>query len=162
MSFNPGNGTISGSSDVALNNPGSGDRFVYNSGIGKWQNVDGAVPLATVSMPGTLATGLVSLPFPILGTWQFKALIVDVGTAPSGAGIIVDLLYNGSTIYTTTSNRPTVAVGALWASGGTPNTAQYTGSTSSRGYFQFSVIQVGSNGTEGSDLVATLYATRTA
>lgn len=164
MSFNPGGGgssTLSGDSDVALSNPANGHILSYNSGIGKWQNLSGGIPLATISMPGTLATGVVSLPFPINGTWSFGALIVEVGTASTGASIIVDMLYNGSTIYTTTANRPTLGAGVVWAAGGAPNTTSFTGSSSVRGYLQFSIIQVGSSGTEGSDLVATLYATRT-
>ena len=38
---------------------------------------------------------------------------VTVGVAPTGAALVVDLLLNGVTIYTTTANRPTVAISAL-------------------------------------------------
>ncbi len=164
MSFGGGGGSssIATSTDVALNNPGDGQALTYNAGLAKWQNVSGGIPFATISMPGTLTTGTLSLPFPINGTWLFGALIVGVGTTSTGASIIVDVLYNGTTIYTSPGNRPTIAAGSLWAAGGTPNTTTYTGSTSVRGYLQFSVTQIGSPGTEGADLVATLYASRTA
>lgn len=121
------------------------------------------IPLATISLPGVLAAGTVSLPFPLFGTWQFEALLVDIGTAPVGAAVIVDLLYNGTSIYSSTpGNRPTVAAGSNWAASGTPNTTVFTGSASQRGYLQFSAAQIGAAGTEGADLVATLYAIRTA
>lgn len=35
-----------------------------------------------------------------------------VGTAPTGASLIVDVLKNGTTIFTTTANRPTIVAGA--------------------------------------------------
>lgn len=134
--------------------------MIDGSGTVNW--APAGIPFATVSMPGALATGVVSLPFPVFGTWRFDALLVGVGTAPAGSPLIVDLLYNGASIYgTTPSNRPSVAAGALWASGGTADTTQYVGSTTVRGYVQFSIVQVGST-TAGSDLVATLYATRLA
>lgn len=34
-----------------------------------------------------------------------------VGTAPTGAAILIDININGTTIYTTQSKRPTIAVG---------------------------------------------------
>jgi hypothetical protein len=50
----------------------------------------------------------------------FNAEIVSVsavvGTAPTGASLIVDVLKNGTTIYTTTANRPTIAAGATQTS----------------------------------------------
>ncbi len=125
--------------------------------------IPGGIPLATISMPGALAVGTVSLPFPLFGTWLFEVLLVDLATASSGASVIVDMLYNGTSIYSSSSaNRPTIAAGDQWAAGGTPTTTLYTGSASARGYLQFSIAQVGSPGTEGADMVVTLYATRVA
>lgn len=155
-----GGGSIAGSTDASVSAPSDGQLLRYNGTIGKWQNTASGIPFATVSLPGVLTTGTISLPFPIFGTWQFAALIVGAGTTPSGAAIVVDMLYNGTTIYTTQSNRPSISVGGLWGAGGTPDITQYSGSGSTRGYLQFAVSQVGASGTEGADLVATLYAIR--
>jgi len=160
MTFNPNPGSLSGSSDVAISSPGNGQVLAYNASTSKWQNQPAGIPLATISMPGSLAVGIVSLPFPLFGTWRFEAVLVDVATAPAGASIIADVMYNGTTIYSTPGNRPTITAGSQWAAGNTPNIITFTGSTTVRGYIQFSLLQVGSAGSEGADLVGVLYATR--
>jgi hypothetical protein len=143
-----------------------------NSGAYKQLATDGSsavswkpagIPLATISLPGVLTAGSVSLPFPIFGTWQYEALLVDIGTAPVGSSIIVDLMYNGTSIYSSAvGNRPTISAGSNWAAGGASTTSQFIGTATQRGYLQFAVSQIGAAGTEGADLVATLYAIRTA
>lgn len=44
-----------------------------------------------------------------------KKIAASVGTAPTGATLIVDINKNGTTIFTTQANRPTVAVSATSA-----------------------------------------------
>jgi len=44
-----------------------------------------------------------------------KNVVAKVGTAPTGATLIVDINKNGTTIFTTQANRPTVAVSATAA-----------------------------------------------
>jgi hypothetical protein len=160
MTFNPNFGSLVTSSDVLISNPANGQVLAYNSTASKWQNQPAGIPLATISMPGSLATGIVSLPFPIFGIWRFEAILVNVATAPSGASVIADVMYNGTTIYSTPANRPTITAGSQWAAGNTPNVNVFTGSASVRGYIQFSLLQVGSSGSEGADLVGVLYSTR--
>ena len=158
-----GSGTgIQNANDVFFSGLTGNQSLGYDGGTLKWKNIPGDIPIATISLPGTLATGTVSLPFPIIGTWKFSALVINVGTSASGGSIIADLLYNGTTIFGTPTNRPTIAAGNLWAAAGSPSVTQFTGSTSVRGYLQFSLASIGGTGTEGADLVATLYATRTA
>jgi hypothetical protein len=43
---------------------------------------------------------------------DLDAVIASVGTAPTGSPLIVDILKNGVTVFTTAANRPTIAAGA--------------------------------------------------
>lgn len=62
MSFNPGGGgggsTVSGSADVALSSPVTGQYFGYNGSIGKWANyaLVGTVALANSGGQETVST----------------------------------------------------------------------------------------------------------
>lgn len=40
------------------------------------------------------------------------AVVAAVGTAPTGAAILIDVNKNGTTIFTTQANRPSIAIGA--------------------------------------------------
>ncbi len=76
------------------------------------------------------------------------AVRAAVGTAPTGASIIVDVLKNGTSIYASTpANRPTITAGNYMALGGTPDTTSCVAGD----YITVSVLQVGS-GVAGSDL----------
>lgn len=44
-----------------------------------------------------------------------KKIVARVGTAPTGAALIVDVNKNGTTIFTTQANRPTIAVSGVSA-----------------------------------------------
>lgn len=43
-------------------------------------------------------------------TWTITGVRASAGTAPTGASIIVDVNKNGTTIFTTQGNRPTIAI----------------------------------------------------
>jgi hypothetical protein len=45
-------------------------------------------------------------------TWTITGVRASVGTAPTGAALIVDINKNGTTIFTTQANRPTIAAAA--------------------------------------------------
>ena len=76
----------------------------------------------------------------------------SVGTAPTGASLIVDVLKNGTSIYSgTPANRPTIAAGSYTALGGTPTTTTFV----SGDYITVNVVQVGS-GAAGSDLTVSI------
>lgn len=45
----------------------------------------------------------------------------SVGTAPTGASLIVDVNHNGTTIFTTQSERPTIAASGFYDESGTPD-----------------------------------------
>lgn len=45
-------------------------------------------------------------------TWTIQSVRVSVGTAPTGASILIDINVDGTTIFTTQANRPTIAASA--------------------------------------------------
>jgi hypothetical protein len=97
---------------------------------------------------GTLGTGARPQRLPL----PFDCRIVDVrtmvGTAPTGASILVDVNKNGTTIFTTQGNRPSIA-----ASGNASSAAVPDVTTASAGdYLTVDVDQVGSS-VAGADLV---------
>ncbi len=79
-----------------------------------------------------------------------------VGTAPTGATILVDVHKNGTTIFTTQSNRPTIATSGFHDVSGTPDVTGLTGDTD---YLTFDIDQVGST-IAGADLVIQVRWTR--
>lgn len=84
-----------------------------------------------------------------MGTsWTITGVRASVGTAPTGASIIVDVNKNGTTVFTTQANRPTIAIAGN-TSGNVTNmdvTAVAAGE-----YLTVDISQVGSTIT-GSDL----------
>lgn len=66
----------------------------------------------TYSISGAVATGVGT--FRLYNdsgvSWTITAVRATVGTAPTGATLIVDVNKNGTTIFTTQANRPTIAV----------------------------------------------------
>lgn len=85
-------------------------------------------------------------------TVYIRAVRATVGTAPTGATLIVDVQVAGTSIYTgVTANRPTIAVSTTTALGGTPATVAVAAGQA----VTFSVTQIGST-VAGSDLVIQL------
>lgn len=74
---------------------------------------------------------------------------IHLGTAPTGATFIVDVNDDGTTIFTTQSNRPTIAISATDATSGTPNGGTAVAKNS---VLTIDVDQIGST-IAGSDLV---------
>lgn len=103
----------------------------------------------TFDFPGglTVTSGVRRIAFPFPAT--LLGVTAAVNTAPTGTPVIVDVNRNGSTVFTTQANRPTIPVGANATSvSATPNVVSFaTGD-----YLTVDVDQVGS-GTAGADLV---------
>ncbi len=103
------------------------------------------------SRSGTLATttGTFRIYNDTGSTLTIKAVRASVGTAPTGASVIVDVNKDGTTIFTTQSNRPTIA-----ASGNTSGkvTNMDVTTIADGSYFTVDIDQVGST-VAGSDLV---------
>lgn len=82
----------------------------------------------------------------------------NVGTAPTGATAIFDVNRNGTTIYTTQGNRPTVAISGFYDEGGTPDgTVALAAGTD---YLTVDIDQIGST-VAGADAVVTIHLRRT-
>jgi hypothetical protein len=85
-------------------------------------------------------------------TKTIEAVFVHVGTAPTGASLIVDVNKNGTTIFTTQDNRPTIAATETSDTSGTPDVT----SVEDGDYLDFDIDQVGST-IPGADLLIVVY-----
>lgn len=112
--------------------------------------------LATYITTGEIAVGagLVRFPFPFVAT--LVSVTAGIATPPTGAALIVDVHRNGTTIFSTQANRPTIAAGAnATAAAPTPNTtAMAVGD-----YLTVDIDQVGST-VPGSNLTVQIYYRR--
>ncbi len=79
----------------------------------------------------------------------------SVGTAPTGASLIMDINKNGTTIFTTQANRPTIAVSTNFDDTPSPDVTTWADGD----YITFDVDQIGST-VAGSDLVVALLTDR--
>jgi hypothetical protein len=108
---------------------------------------------AIFSQGGTLTTGAgVFRLYNRSGvTRTIQTVTAAVGTQPTGASILVDVNISGTTIFTTQSNRPTIAVSTNEDQSGTPDVTAWT----SGSYLTIDIDQVGST-VAGADLVVTV------
>lgn len=108
-----------------------------------------------LTQSGELAVGT-GKGFPI--PWNLDIIEVEayVDTAPTGASIIVDVNIDGTTIFTTQSNRPEIAVSTKSDSSTTIDDASHTDGQ----ILSVDIDQVGST-IIGSDLVVTIHYRRT-
>lgn len=130
---------------------GTGQFLVNGAAVGSTQLVETSFGVAGVQ---ALATGqgryYVTKACTILGA------IASLGTPPTGTSFIVDVLKNGVTIYTTSGNRPTIAI-----NGNVSATTLVTPDVTALAvgdYLTVNVAQIGS-GTAGSDLTVTVRMT---
>lgn len=117
----------------------------------------GQVETFVLSRPGALVVAAGTLQLPLSGSYTLIDYRVRVGTAPTGASLIVDVNKNGTTLFTTQGNRPTVAAAANIASTTAPNVTTFVNGD----YISVDVDQIGST-VAGSDLVVVLRMRRTA
>ena len=80
--------------------------------------------------------------------WRVLSVRASVGTAPTGGSAIIDINVNGTTIFTTQANRPTILAGS-YTSGKITNMNVATVNDGS--YLTVDIDQIGSS-TPGSDL----------
>lgn len=81
-------------------------------------------------------------------SWTIQSVRASVGTAPTGSSIILDVNIDGTTIFTTQANRPTIAISSF-TSGKLTNMNVTT--IASGSYLSIDIDQVGST-ISGSDL----------
>ena len=103
----------------------------------------------------TVTTGTLRLP--IDGTYTIVGTRLMVGTAPTGAALIVDINKNGTTIYSTQANRPSIAAGA---NAGGPGVTPDVATLAVGDYLTVDIDQVGST-VAGSDLTVSVIVTKT-
>lgn len=106
---------------------------------------------------GTLTTTTGTQRLPIDGTYTIVGTRLMVGTAPTGANLIVDVNKNGTTIYTTQGNRPTIVASS---NAGGPGSAPDVTSLTAGDYLTIDIDQVGSS-VAGSDLTVSVIVSKT-
>jgi hypothetical protein len=106
---------------------------------------------------GTLVVTTGSQRLPVDGTYTIIGTRLTVGTAPMGAGVIVDINKNGTSIYTTQANRPSIA--AAQNAGGPGATPDVT-SLVAGDYLTVDIDQVGST-VAGADLTVAVIVSKT-
>lgn len=111
------------------------------------------VPL---SRTGTLTVLAGSAKFPVGASCTVVGVRLAVGTAPTGADLIVDLNKNGTTIFTTQANRPRITAGQ---SSGGPGSAPDVASLAAGDLLSLDVDQVGST-VAGADLTVVIVISR--
>jgi hypothetical protein len=105
----------------------------------------------TFTIPGTLTTGTgqAKLLFPRAAV--ITAVMAAVGTAPTGASLIFDVNKNGTTIFTTQGNRPTITATNFTDLSSTPDVT----SVAANDYLTVDIDQIGST-VAGADATVTV------
>lgn len=113
-----------------------------------------AVVTNAFSMSGTLTvtTGKSRVYNDTGRTLTITATRATVNTAPTGAAIIVDITKNGTSIFTTQTNRPTIAISGFTGVSGVPNLTWANGE-----YLTVDIDQIGST-VAGADLTVQVLA----
>lgn len=125
----------------------------YVRGADGWQARVGNVESVLVVKAGTLATGNIPQRIPLPVNMSVESVAATVNTAPTGAALILDVLYGSAytggalSIYTTTANRPTIAVSTNGATAAVPDFP----ACAAPGYLIVNVAQIGST-VAGADL----------
>lgn len=107
--------------------------------------------LATFEQGGTLSVsvGTGRLTFPVAAT--ILGVVAAVNTAPTGAAILCDVNKNGTTIFTTQGNRPSIAAAGFASATATPDVTAFAAGD----YMTVDIDQVGSTA-PGTNLTVTV------
>lgn len=114
--------------------------------------MSGVIPYSTMAftIDGAISTSS-ALKFVAPCDGRIVAVYGAVGTAPAGAAMLVDIHKGGTTIFTTQTNRLTIADGASSGSAAAVEVTDFAAGD----VVDIDVDQVGS-GTAGSDLTVTI------
>ena len=103
---------------------------------------------AVFTIPGTLGVGARNARFYVENSRTISNVVVSVGTAPTGSSAIFDVNKNGTTIFSTQGNRPTIAASGFYDGSSVPDVT----SLSAGDYLTVDVDQTGSSA-KGADAV---------
>jgi hypothetical protein len=109
----------------------------------------------TFAVTGTVAVGTGKSRIYLEGDYVVETVRAAVNTAPTGAALLVDVNKNGTTIYGTQANRPSIASGTNSALGGTPSVTTFAAGD----YLTVDVDHIGSTAA-GADLTVTVRVRR--
>lgn len=110
-----------------------------------------AVEAYTFSVTGAVTATTGKSRIYLEGNYTVETVRAAVNTAPTGAALIVDVNKNGTTIYTTQTARPQIAVSTNSANGNSPAVTTFAAGD----YITVDVDQIGST-VAGSDLTVTI------
>lgn len=94
----------------------------------------------TFTIPGTLVTGTGISRLYFSRSATVVNVIAGVNTAPTGATVIFDLNKNGTTMFTSQGNRPTIAISGFTDTSSVPDVTSVT----SGDYLTVDLDQIGS------------------
>lgn len=114
-------------------------------GIQGTTSINDYIAVFSRSGDATITAGTMRWRFPVAAT--IVGASAAIGTAPTGSSLIIDVNKNGTTIYTTQGNRPTISAGTNSASETSPNVT----SMAIGDYLTVDIDQIGST-VAGSDL----------
>lgn len=129
----------------------------YDDTAGKLNFAVDAFPVVIpFSLSGSLSTGAGTKRFynPTGRTVNIKKVQVHAVTAPTGAAILVDVNINGTTIFTTQGNRPSIAISGNASTVGIPDSG--AAGWDDTEYVTVDIDQIGST-VAGSDLTGIIY-----
>jgi hypothetical protein len=122
----------------------SGDLLFVRSSAGVERQITPTI-VFTFSYTGTLAvtTGAHRFYNDTGATLTIQGVRISVGTAPTGAAILCDFNIDGTTIFSTQANRPSIAISASPPTSGKV-TNMNTTTIANGSYFSVDIDQVGS------------------
>lgn len=103
---------------------------------------------AVFTVPGSVVVGARNLRYYCEQDRTIANVVASVGTAPTGASLIFDVNKNGTTIFSTQANRPTITASNFYDGSSTPDVT----AVSAGDYLTVDVDQIGST-ISGSDAV---------
>lgn len=129
--------------DGALAVDTTNNKFYFRSGS-TWREVTGGsatvTGVLTFTVSGSLITGTGQSRWYAPDALTINNVLVSVGTAPTGSSLIFDVNKNGTTVFTTQANRPTITASSNTDLTSAPDVT----SLSAGDYLTIDIDQIGS------------------